>query len=90
MGGVDDELIPFDSGISEPPGGFRNVFTRCGGRKNGRTSAGRTAVREARDQGEHVHVAGPGGVQCAALEPGDCTLPRWENPPPYTGPVWTW
>jgi hypothetical protein len=51
-----------------------------GGRQGGKAAASRRAIYEARDRGEHVHVASERGVFCAAREqPADCDLPRWEG-----------
>jgi hypothetical protein len=49
------------------------------GKRGGKTAAMRRAIYEARDRGEHIHVASGKGTFCAAKEPGDCTLPRWEG-----------
>jgi hypothetical protein len=53
---------------------------RITGRKGGKAAATRRAVYEARDRGEHVHVASGKGSFCAAREqPEDCHSPRWEG-----------
>ncbi len=66
----------------EPEGYYAQQVT-LSGRKGGKTSAMRKAVREAAEQGEHVHVASAEGMFCAALEqPGNCHLPKWEDDGP--------
>ena len=50
------------------------------GRQGGKTSAARRAIYDARDRGEHVHIASAKGEFCAAREqPADCHSPRWEG-----------
>jgi hypothetical protein len=41
------------------------------GRRNGKTAASMTAVREALERGQHVHIARQGGVWCVD-GPDDC------------------
>jgi hypothetical protein len=53
---------------------------RLAARQGGKTSAARRAVYEARDRGEHVHIATGKGEFCAAREqPDGCHSPRWEG-----------
>lgn len=55
-------------------------LVRTGGRQGGKTAAARRAIYEARDRGEHVHIATGKGEFCAAREqPADCHSPRWEG-----------
>lgn len=58
----------------------RTQVLQLASRQAGKTSAMRRAIYEARDRGEHVHIATGKGEFCAAREqPAGCHSPRWEG-----------
>lgn len=86
-GGVSAAVLALARGEELTAGGGRFVIeprrellSVRAGRQGGKTAAARRAIYDARDRGEHVHIAGGKGEFCAAREqPADCHAPRWEG-----------
>jgi hypothetical protein len=59
---------------------WRNQVLMTRGRRGGKAAAMRRVIYEARERGEHIHVASAKGEFCAArVQPADCHAPRWEG-----------